>query len=174
MKGTNKQRGKYFENKIVDAYRETLNVNKLECYRSGSSGARTSLEITGDISFSDPIKYKIITECKYRLDASLDDLFPNLNSESEKWIDQNTKQKSLFKQNVQIAEVSENSYPICSVIIGRPHQSVENYYTILLHGDFDSYEFKQKIITYSKKNNKYFMVVPFSEYLNYLKFIFNN
>ena len=163
---TNKNRGKYFEEKIVKEYRKHLGLSKLECFRASSSGARTSLEITGDISFSDPLRHPIITECKYRMSISLDDLFPSVNNEIEKWISQNMDQIELFKKEFP----EYNGKIFSSVIIGRPHQKVENYYTIITSKMNNIYgpTFPYKIISYSKKFGD-IIIINFEQYLNFLK-----
>ena len=161
---TNKSRGKYFEEKVVKEYRKTFNLSKVECYRASSSGARTTVEIQGDISFSDPIRYPIITECKYRISISPDDFFPIVNNEIEKWIDQNHNQINLFKK--EFPDFKGNIYS--SVIIGRPHQKVENYYTILTMENIYDNKFLYKIISLSKSFGK-IIIVNFSSYLNFLK-----
>lgn len=163
---TNKTRGKYFEEKIVKEYRKYLGLSKLECYRSSSSGARTSLEVTGDISFNDPIRYPIITECKYRISISLDDLFPSVNNEIEKWITQNKSQIELFRKEFP----DYNGKIYSSVIIGRPHQKVENYYTIITSQMNNIYgpPFQEKIISYSKKFGN-ILILNLENYLKFLK-----
>ena len=171
MPNPNKARGKYFENKIVEAYRDTLNLSKLECYRSGSSGARTSLEITGDVSFNNPFKYQIITECKYRLSLDLDDLYPITSSEVDEFIEQNQKQEMLYIKNIPSEQVSKTNI-ISTIIMGRPHQKIEKYYTLVtMMGPMD-FSDSCKIYTYSSYLNEKIIIVPFSSYLEQLKPIY--
>lgn len=164
---TNKTRGKYFEEKIVKEYRKYLGLSKLECYRASSSGARTSLEVMGDISFNDPMRYPIITECKYRISITPDDFFPIVNNEIDKWIDQNKSQIELFKKEFP----DYNGKIYSSVIIGRPHQKVENYYTIItskINNIFDLNLPRYRIISYSK-NFGDILIVNFEQYLKFLE-----
>lgn len=172
MPNKNKARGKYFESKIVDAYRDTLNLNKLECYRSGSSGARTSLEITGDVSFNDPSTYSIITECKYRLDLTLDDLFPVLHSEVDQFIEQNSKQEILYIKSIQNDEIFKTNEMVSVIVIGRPHQKVENYYTLIMQIGSLKFTDKPCVNTYSQYLSQQVQIVPFSVYLEELKRVF--
>lgn len=145
-------------------------MNRHECFRAGSSGARTTIEYNGDITLADPIKYNIITECKYRLDITLDDLFPVLNSEVENWLEQSNEQIKLYNANL----IKQENYnvPVSVIITGRPHMKVENYYTII-HQKPDTVDFKQKIISYSKISNSFIEIIPFSEFLDFLKHFYN-
>ena len=115
---SNKQRGKYFEEKITSYYRKIFELSNLQCFRSGSSGARISIELTGDITFTDPKAYPIITECKYRKDINLTDFFPICNSEIDTWIEQSDRQYELFVTNIK--EIK----PLKVLIVGKPYLSI--------------------------------------------------
>ena len=138
----NKARGKYFENKIVKLYQDWLNLNQYECYRAGSSGARTTIEFNGDISFADPLKYSIVTECKYYSNVILDHFFPVCNSYIDEWLKQLNEEKDRY-----IAQF--NKVPLAVLIVGKPRN--KNTYVI-----FED----TKIINDYLKNN----------FINYLQF----
>lgn len=164
---SNKQRGKYFEEKITSYYRKIFELSNLQCFRSGSSGARTSIELTGDITFTDPITYPIITECKYRKDIDLTDFFPICNSEIDTWIEQSDRQYELLVANVK--EIK----PLKVLIVGKPYLSTP--WVVILNdiNDMnltDSRVFKSNYLIFtSRKYNKRFLLTT----LDNLKEIFH-
>lgn len=164
---SNKQRGKYFEEKITSYYRKIFELSNLQCFRSGSSGARISIELTGDITFTDPKAYPIITECKYRKDIDLTDFFPICNSEIDTWIEQSDRQYELFVTNIK--EIK----PLKVLIVGKPYLSIP-WVVILNDIDdmnlTDSRVFKSNYLIFtSRKYNKRFLLTT----LDNLKEIFH-
>ena len=132
----NKQHGKYFENKVAEQLRIALNLSKHECYRASFSGARSTVEI-GDITFSDPVKYPFIVECKYYQSMKLDDFYPECRSYIKEWINQLHQEKDRYIKQF-------NNIPIALIVAGRPRLSnsyvlVDNYIDNLLLHHFNSY-----------------------------------
>ncbi len=78
MTNKQKERGKYFERKIVDTIREAFQLKKYECQRASSSG--TGEFEFGDIFFNDPEKYPYVFECKFGYDWELNTFFPETNT----------------------------------------------------------------------------------------------
>ena len=146
---SNKQRGKFFEEKIAKTYRDIFNLSKHECYRAGSSGARTTIEYNGDITFSDPIKYPIITECKYRKNLDINDIFPICNNEVNKWIEQALSQQGLYKKMFK-------KDPLTLIICGKPYMS--NPWCILLYYEQKSSQFNHITFTSEVYESVYSLV----------------
>ena len=115
MPNINKQRGKYFEEKVVAAYRQLLNLQKHECYRASFSGARSSVELNGDISFSQPEKYPVITECKYYQNMSLENFFPICNSYIDEWLEQVQEEKHKYMSKFIVE-------PLVLIVTSKPYQ----------------------------------------------------
>lgn len=157
MPNRNKQRGKYFENKVAETMRSVLNLDKHQCYRSSFSGARTTVEF-GDITFSEPEKYPIIVECKYYQEMRLDDFFPKCNSYIEKWVEQVIQEKQRYVD-------SFNKIPLVVIIAGRPH--LQDSYVLIennlneLHLDLNAINehFDKYIRCYSTKFNRTYLLI---------------
>lgn len=156
MANKNKQRGKYFENKVAEQLRTIFNLNKHQCYRSSFSGARTTVEF-GDITFSEYEKYPLIVECKYYQDMKLDDFFPDCNSYIEQWIEQVRQEKDRYVK-------SFNKIPLVLIIAGRPH--LTNNYIFIENDDKELNSFissiesiQQYIKCYSTKFDRIFTVI---------------
>lgn len=128
----NKARGKYFENKIVKLYQDWFKLNQYECYRAGSSGARTTIEFNGDISFADPLKYSIVTECKYYSNVLLDHFFPVCNNYIDEWLLQLNDERDRYVDQF-------NKIPLTLLVVGRPRN--KNIYVTIQNNDenIDSY-----------------------------------
>lgn len=156
---SNKQRGKFFEEKITTFYRKLFGLSKHQCFRAGSSGARTSIELTGDITFTDPEKYPIITECKYRKTFELYDFFPICNRDVEDWIEQSERQKKLYNSHFN------NINPLLLLIVGKPYLS--SPWVVILN-DIDRFKdskiFHLNHLTFTnKKINKQFIVLSLDD-----------
>ena len=77
MPSKQKAKGKYFEDRIAEHIKTTLNLRENECTRSPNSG-NGEFEF-GDIFFTDPLRYPYVLECKFGYDWDLKSLFPRLN-----------------------------------------------------------------------------------------------
>lgn len=158
MANVNKRRGKYFEDKIAEDYRSILHLDKTQCYRSGSSGARTSIEYNGDISFSDPEKYPIVTECKYYKSMILDHFFPVCQSYIDKWIEQVLEEQSHYYNKF-------NKEPLTIIIAGKPYD--KNYHVLLINYYNLHHSHKSSFIKlYSNVQKSYFILLNYSEIEN--------
>ena len=160
MPNVNKRKGKYFEEKIAEDYRKFFKLDKTECYRSGSSGARTSIEYNGDISFSNPNKYRIITECKYYSDMILDHFFPVCHSYIDYWITQVEEEKSRYIQKY-------HEIPLSIIIAGRPYD--KNYHVVIINDNINLDPIKCKLTFYSKLHAREFILINYSDLSSILK-----
>ena len=157
---SNKQRGKYFENKITLDYQKLFKLDKTECYRAGSSGARTSIEYNGDISFSNPEKYPLITECKYYSKMTLDDFFPVCKSYIDKWLKQVYIEKDHYIKKY-------NKEPFVVIIAGRPY--LNDHYVIILQENFKYLKDIRAILKfYSESQKKQYNLISYSDLLKIL------
>ena len=156
----NKQHGKYFENKIAEQFRTALNLSKHECYRSSFSGARSTVEF-GDITFSDPVKYPFIIECKYYQSMKLDDFFPECKSYIKEWIKQLLQEKSRYIESFK-------KHPITLLVAGRPRLN-DSY---VLVEDYIDNQFLQHFNRYmitSIDNTTSIRIVGLNDLLNIIK-----
>ena len=153
MSISNKARGKYLENKITNSYRKIFNLNEFECYRAGSSGARTSIEYNGDISFSNPNKYNLITECKYYSNLILNDFFPNCNSFIEKWLAQINIEKQHYIDKF-------NKIPLTIIIASKPHGK---YHLIVENIEYIPNENISYIKFFSTNQNRSYYLIDFEQ-----------
>lgn len=161
MANKNKIRGNYYEEKIVKLYRKTLGLNQFECYRAGSSGARQTLEINGDISFSDPNSYPIITECKYRINLQERDLFPYISSQCQSWIDQTIEEKDRYIKYF-------NHQVLALLVMGRPY--IKDDFVLIINAPDNFPELEgSRMICYSKPHNHYYTITTISEILKNLE-----
>jgi hypothetical protein len=164
---SSKRKGKSFEDKIVDDVRELLYLDKYRCYRAGSSGSRTSIELTGDVSFTDPLKYRIIIECKYRKTLSLDDFFPVCSAEVCSWIEQNLEQKKRYINEFNVE-------PLSVIIASRPY--MRNHYVIVENQGLDPtcYSIEQYMIFYNERLKRSFLMIAFRDIKKLLcKYVFD-
>lgn len=150
MPNANKRKGKYFEDKIANDYREIFKLDKLECYRSSNSGARTSIEYNGDITFKEPLKYNLITECKFYSTLELTHIFPVCNSYIDEWISQLINEKKHYINNF-------NKDPLAIIIASKPY--LKFHYVILLEDKIK--DIIPKITFYSNKHKKYFTMITY-------------
>lgn len=161
---TNKQRGRYFEEKIVSEYRKLFKLQKFECYRAGASGARSSVELNGDVSFSQPEKYPLITECKYYQSMNLEDFYPVCNSYIEEWLTQVQEEKSRYMATFK-------REPLTIIVTSKPYQKLP--YIIIendLYDDLsffmddfiDTYGIGCFVQFYSEKFKRYYMLISFN------------
>lgn len=158
MPNVNKRKGKYFEDKIAEDYRKIFNLSKLECYRSSNSGARLSLEYTGDITFKDPLRYNLITECKYYKDFSLEHVFPICQSYIEDWINQVFEERQHYKKQFHKSALS-------LIIASRPY--LKHHYVILVSSESELIE--NKIRFYSKNHNQFFSLISYKDIIDLFK-----
>lgn len=163
MPNTNKIKGKYFEEKIAKDYRDILKLSKLDCYRSSNSGARESIEYTGDITFKDPLKYNLITECKYYSSLKLEHIYPICNSYIDEWINQVFKEREHYKSQF-------NKEPLSIIIASKPY--LKDHYIIIVNDNdcFNQYDIIPKIVFYSKPNDRFFTLVSYSS----IRLLFNS
>ena len=156
---TNKARGKYLENKITSSYREIFNLNEFECYRAGSSGARTSIEYNGDISFSNPKKYPRITECKYYSKMTLDDFFSTCNSYIEKWLAQINIEKEHYIKKFNII-------PLTIITASKPHGKI---HIIIENIDYIPDRTISHIKFKSEKQNRFYYIIDYNYIIELFK-----
>ena len=155
MSNPNKRKGKYFEDKITKDYQILFNLNKIDCYRSSNSGARTSIEYNGDITFSDPIKYNLITECKFYKDLTLDHIFPICQSYIDNWLKQSEIEKEHYIKEF-------NKIPLSIIIASRPFNH-NNHYVIITNNNFSlSSNISEYIIFKSSKMNRSYILINYS------------
>lgn len=95
MTSKQKAKGKYFEDRIAEHIKNTLNLRENECTRSPNSG-NGEFEF-GDIFFTDPIRYPYVLECKFGYDWDLKSLFPKLNKQLSKFLKQNEDAVEKYK-----------------------------------------------------------------------------
>ena len=155
MTNINKRKGKYFEDKITKDYQTLFNLSKIECYRSSNSGARTSIEYNGDITFSDPIKYNLITECKFYKDIILDHIFPICQSYIDEWLKQSEVEKNHYIQQF-------NKIPLSIIIAGKPFNR-NNHYVIITNDSITLSNISNYLIFRSSKMNRNYTLINYSD-----------
>lgn len=155
MTNINKRKGKYFEDKITKDYQTLFNLSKIECYRSSNSGARTSIEYNGDITFSDPIKYNLITECKFYKDIILDHIFPICQSYIDEWLKQSEVEKNHYIQQF-------NKIPLSIIIAGKPFNR-NNHYVIITNDNITLSNISNYLIFRSSKMNRNYTLINYSD-----------
>lgn len=155
---TNKRRGKYFEDVIVKDYRKLFRLDKYQCYRAGSSGARTSIEYNGDVSFSNPEQYPLITECKYYRNLTLDHFFPGCCSFINKWLQQINNQKQHYIDRF-------NKIPLTIIVAGRPYD--KHHHVIIENQDLELEDLDviagihQHMVFYSSKMKRNYIMTDY-------------
>lgn len=155
---TNKRRGKYFEDVIVKDYRRIFRLDKYQCYRSGSSGARTTIEYNGDVSFNEPDKYPLITECKYYKNMTLDNFFPGCCSYINNWLQQINNQKHHYINNF-------NKVPLTIIVAGRPYD--KHHHIVIENDDIECEDLDvvagihQYMIFYSSKMKRNYIMIDY-------------
>lgn len=98
MPSKQKAKGKYFEDRIAEHIKNTLNLRENECTRSPNSG-NGEFEF-GDIFFTDPLRYPYVLECKFGYDWDLKSLFPRLNKQLSKFLQQNNEAVEKYKSKM--------------------------------------------------------------------------
>ena len=98
MTSKQKAKGKYFEDRIAEHIKTTLNLRENECTRSPNSG-NGEFEF-GDIFFTDPLRYPYVLECKFGYDWDLKSLFPRLNKQLSKFLQQNNEAVEKYKSKM--------------------------------------------------------------------------
>ena len=98
MPSKQKAKGKYFEDRIAEHIKTTLNLRENECTRSPNSG-NGEFEF-GDIFFTDPLRYPYVSECKFGYDWDLKSLFPRLNKQLSKFLQQNNEAVEKYKSKM--------------------------------------------------------------------------
>jgi hypothetical protein len=86
MANKNKNKGKYFENKIAKLIREAYGLKNHECRRADESG-NGKFEY-GDIFFTDYEKYPQVYEIKFHEEWTFQGLFPRLNKLFLNWYEE--------------------------------------------------------------------------------------
>jgi hypothetical protein len=104
----NKQRGKYFEDKVAAIIRTELGLNKGEAHRFYESGMATGEY--GDIR----LPYPWVVECKYYQDISLDTLVFSKSKRLKEWFTSLNKDAKKY-------ESVYNKKPLKTLITSRPH-----------------------------------------------------
>ena len=155
MTNSNKRKGKYFEDKITKDYQTLFNLSKIECYRSSNSGARTSIEYNGDITFSDPVKYNLITECKFYKDIILDHIFPISQSYIDEWLKQSEVEKNHYINQF-------NKIPLSIIIAGKPFNR-NNHYVIITNDSITLSNISNYLIFRSSKMNRNYTLINYSD-----------
>jgi len=108
-----KERGKYFERRVVDMIRKSLNLKKYECQRAATSG---NMEFEfGDIYFNDPIKYPFIFECKFGYNWEFSSFFPTLSKQLLNFL------KEAYIARDKYIEKLEVLPKHVSVVLAKPH-----------------------------------------------------
>lgn len=113
MTNIQKERGKYFERRIVDSIRKTFELKKFECQRASSSG--TGEFEFGDIFFNDPEKYPFIIECKFGYNWEFSTFFPETNKIVLKFLEEAFEAGLKYK-----AKINKDPELIC-VVLAKPH-----------------------------------------------------
>ena len=113
MSSKQKAKGKYFEDKIAEHIKHTLNLRENECTRSPNSG-NGEFEF-GDIFFTDPIRYPYVLECKFGYEWDLKSLFPKLNKQLSKFLKQN--EDAVEKYKIKMKQTPRFS----GVILAKPY-----------------------------------------------------
>ena len=150
-----KAKGKYFESKIAEHIRNTLNLRENECVRSPNSG-NGEFEF-GDLFFTDPVKYPYVFECKFGYEWDLKALFPKLNKQLSKFLKQNQEAVDKYKKKM-------NMEPRFSgVILSKP------YFDPILLTNFYECDLIEttRIVTEDEDGNRVF-VYPLNEGLKIL------
>lgn len=98
MSSKQKAKGKYFEDRIAEHIKTTLNLRENECTRSPNSG-NGEFEF-GDIFFTDPLRYPFVLECKFGYEWDLKSLFPRLNKQLSKFLQQNNEAVEKYKSKM--------------------------------------------------------------------------
>lgn len=159
---TNKRRGKYFEDVIVKDYRKIFKLDKFQCYRAGSSGARTTIEYNGDVSFAEPDKYALITECKYYKTCDLDHFFPTCSAYIDKWLLQLDKEKNHYIEQFGLKIRDDMDGPLCILIVGKPYH--KDHYLIIENEDLYPIienTFTSIIRFYSSKMRRHYIMISY-------------
>lgn len=113
MSNKQKERGKYFERKVVDTIRKTFGLKKFECQRAAASG---NMEFEfGDIYFNNPIKYPFIFECKFGYDWEFSSFFPELSKQILGFLKEAYAARDKFIKKLEV----EPKY--VSVVLAKPH-----------------------------------------------------
>ena len=158
MANKNRQRGKYYEDKIVKIFQKIFNLNKHQLYRASFSGARNTVELNGDLCFYDPEKYPLIIECKYYSNMILDHFFPACNSYVDKWLQQIQQEKRNYIQTF-------NKEPLTIIIAGKPYNS--NHHNVIIENevileDLDEvWGIKEYIKFFSNKLSRHYILLDF-------------
>ena len=161
MANPNKRKGRYFEEKIANDYRTLFKLDKIDCYRSGSSGARTTVEYNGDITFSNPERYNLITECKFYKDLRLEHIFPICNSYIDTWLEQSKSQYVRYLRYF-------NKEPLSLIIAGKPFNK-NNHFVIWTNDSYldnhkllDKLKVKEYAFFTSSMHNRQYLVFSYS------------
>jgi Holliday junction resolvase len=113
MTNTQKERGKYFERKIVDSIRKTFELKKFECQRASSSG--TGEFEFGDIFFNDPEKFPYIFECKFGYNWEFSTFFPSVSKQILNFLKEAFEAGEKYK-----IKIKQDPKLIC-VVLAKPH-----------------------------------------------------
>ena len=169
MSNKNKQRGKYYEDKIVKIFQKIFNLNKHQLYRASFSGMRNTVELNGDLCFYDPEKYPLIVECKYYQNMILDHFFPICNSYIDKWLLQIQNEKRNYIN-------AFNKEPLTIIIAGKPYNN--NHHNVIIENqvileDLDEvFGIKEYLKFFSNKLSRHYILLDFI-YINRLLEAFN-
>ncbi len=113
MTNKQKERGKYFERKIVESIRKTFELKKFECQRASSSG--TGEFEFGDIFFSDPEKHPYIFECKFGYNWEFSTFFPYVSKQILNFLKEAFAAGEKYK-----LKIKQDPKLIC-VVLAKPH-----------------------------------------------------
>lgn len=86
MTNRNKQRGKYFEDKIAASIRKSWSLKPHQCKRCAFSGEAN--HEYGDIWFNDYEKYPVVLECKFQAFWNFQSLFKTLPQKFYEFMEQ--------------------------------------------------------------------------------------
>ena len=157
MSNANKQKGKYFENRVVKLLRESLELNDHECLRSPFSG-NGEFEF-GDIYFTNIKKYPIIIECKFGYDWTDSDFMPGLSKKLHNFVDQVSNSEKKYFQ--KMSSITDNSNLFTCVVLSKPYADP----IVITKVDIDKDIFKIK----TRYDDGFIFIYMLDDVLEYLK-----
>jgi hypothetical protein len=157
MTNKNKEKGKYFENKIVQKIRKSFELKPHECRRADESGNGT-FEY-GDIYFTDFEKYPFVFECKFHESWTFQGLFPSLNKIFLDWYEE------LYDATIKYNNYYKHEPYFSGVVFSKSYHTIYCIGNRLLKLPKINYENKYKV----KDMELYLYSYDFEQLLEYFK-----